>query len=69
MKNKIKELRTKLNITQEQLADKLCVSRQTIISIETEKYNPSLILGYKIAKIFNSSIEEIFDFENSEEEK
>lgn len=55
-------------MTQEQLADKLGVSRQTIISIESGRYNPSLILGYKISKVFNESIEEIFDFSTLKEE-
>ncbi|ABO49290.1 transcriptional regulator, XRE family [Desulforamulus reducens MI-1] len=62
MRNRLRELRNELNITQEQLADKLGVSRQTVISIENGKYNPSLILAYKIAKIFAISIEEAFDF-------
>ncbi|MGE5474437.1 MAG: helix-turn-helix transcriptional regulator [Ignavibacteriales bacterium] len=68
MNNRIRELRNRINITQEQLADKLGVSRQTIISIENGRYNPSLILGYKISKVFDEKIEEIFDFSNLEEE-
>lgn len=68
MNNKIRELRSQINMTQEQLADKLGVSRQTIISIESGRYNPSLILGYKISKVFNESIEEIFDFSTLKEE-
>ncbi len=66
MKNQLKELRTQFNLTQEQLADKVAVSRQTIISIENGKYNPSLILAYKIAKEFGCSIEEVFDFSEVE---
>ncbi|QVK18641.1 helix-turn-helix transcriptional regulator [Mycoplasmatota bacterium] len=63
MKNKIKELRTHQNMTQQDLADLINVSRQTIISLENGKYNPSITLAYKIAKIFNYHIEEIFIFE------
>lgn len=66
MKNYLRELRNKFNMTQEQLADKVAVSRQTIISIENGKYNPSLILAYKIAKEFSCSIEEVFDFSEVE---
>ncbi|AQS58367.1 helix-turn-helix transcriptional regulator [Desulforamulus ferrireducens] len=66
MKNRLRELRNQFNITQEQLADKVAVSRQTIISIENGKYNPSLILAYKIAKVFSCSIEEVFDFSEVE---
>ena len=53
MKNKIKELRKELNISQEELADQLLVSRQTIISLENGKYNASLQLAFKIAKFFS----------------
>lgn len=63
MKNKLAELRSKKNLSQETLGNLLKVSRQTIISIEKGKYNPSLILAFKIAKIFECSIEDIFEFE------
>ncbi len=66
MLNRVKEFREKANITQEQLAGKLGVSRQTIISIETGRYNPSLILAYKISKVFCKQIENIFDFSEVE---
>ncbi len=66
MKNKIKELRENFNFTQQDLAEKVDVSRQTIISLENGKYNPSILLAYKIAKTFNLSIEEIFIFEEEE---
>ncbi|AKA70054.1 helix-turn-helix transcriptional regulator [Clostridium scatologenes] len=66
MKNKIKQLRENFNLTQQDLAEKVDVSRQTIISLENEKYNPSIFLAYKIAKTFNLSIEEIFIFEEEE---
>ncbi|WMJ79223.1 helix-turn-helix transcriptional regulator [Clostridium sp. MB40-C1] len=63
MKNIIKDLRKEKNITQEELG-KLCeVSRQTIISLENGKYNPSINLAHKIAVIFNSKIEDVFIFE------
>lgn len=63
MKNKIKELRDVFNFTQQDLAEKVRVSRQTIISLENGKYNPSIFLAYKIARVFNKPIEEIFIFE------
>ena len=63
MEHRIKELRTSFGWTQEQLSKKLGVSRQTIISIENGRYSPSLELAYKIAKLFQLSIEEVFLFE------
>lgn len=68
MKNNVKRLRESFNLTQEQLAKKMGVSRQTIISIEAGRYNPSLILAYKLAKNFGSRIEEVFDFSSLEGE-
>lgn len=68
MKNALKELRKEFNLTQEQLADRVGVSRQTIISIENGKYNPSLLLAYKLARTFSRTIEEVFDFSNLEED-
>jgi putative transcriptional regulator len=53
-------------MTQEELADLLHVSRQTVISIENGRYNPSLELAFKISKIFHKSIEEIFNYEEGE---
>lgn len=67
MLNHVKTLRESHNLTQEQLAARLGVSRQTIISIESSRYNPSLILGYKIASVFGKTIEEVFDFSEVEE--
>jgi putative transcriptional regulator len=64
MKTKIKELREKRNLTQEALAEKVDVTRQTILFLEKGKYNPSLRLAYRIAKVLNSMIEEIFSFED-----
>ena len=63
MKNKIKELREEAKLTKQELGEKLTVSRQTIISLENGKYNPSIILAFKIANIFGRSIEEIFIYE------
>lgn len=60
MKNKIKELRTKLGITQEELAEKVGVRRETIIFLEQGKYNPSLKLALNIAKELKTPIEELF---------
>lgn len=53
-------MRTEMGLTQDDLAEKLEVSRQTIISLEKGRYNPSLILAFKIAKLFNCRIEDIF---------
>lgn len=63
MLNKVKELREKNSITQDKLAEKVGVSRQTIISLEKGKYNPSIMLAHKIAKEFGMFIEEVFIFE------
>ena len=63
MDNKIKDLRKANNVTQEDLAFAVGVTRQTIISLENGKYNASLQLAHKIAKHFNLAIEEIFIFE------
>jgi len=60
VKNSVRELRAELSWTQADLADKLGVSRQTVNAIETEKYDPSLPLAFKIAKLFRRSVEEIF---------
>ena len=59
MKTKIKEMRLAVGITQQQLADRVHVSSRTIISIEKEQYNPSLLLAYRIAEIFGVSVEEL----------
>lgn len=63
MNNKIKELRKERSVTQEDLAGAVGVTRQTIISLENGKYNASLQLAHKIAKYFNTAIEDIFIFE------
>ena len=66
MKNLVEEKRKALGYTQQQLAAALGVSRQTIISLENGKYNPSILLAHSIAKLFGASIEEIFIFEEDE---
>jgi putative transcriptional regulator len=66
MKTRIKELRARYNLTQKELADKVGVRRETIVFLEKGKYNPSLKLAYSIAKVFKTSIETIFIFENEE---
>lgn len=63
MKNRLEELRKARGIRQEQLADALRVSRQTIGSLENGRYNPSIILAFKIARYFDLPIEEIFIYE------
>ncbi len=66
MKNRLGEIRKKHGIKQEELADALEVSRQTIGSLENGRYNPSILLAFKIARYFDLSIEEIFIYEESE---
>jgi putative transcriptional regulator len=60
MKNELRVLRAKHNITQAELAGKLGVSRQTVNAIETERFDPSLPLAFKIAKVFKCRIEDVF---------
>lgn len=59
MKTKVKEYRSKARMTQQQLADLVHTSSRTIISIEKEQYNPSLMLAYRIAEIFEVTVEEL----------
>ncbi len=66
MKNRLEEIRKRQGIKQEELADILEVSRQTISSLENGRYNPSILLAFKIAKHFNLTIEEIFIYEEDE---
>ena len=67
MKNRLEELRKQRGIKQEELADVLKVSRQTIGSLENGRYNPSILLAFKIANLFGLSIEEIFIYEEKAE--
>ena len=64
MKTRIREFREKFGITQEALAEKVDVTRQTILFLEKGRYNPSLRLAYKIARLFNAKIEDVFSFED-----
>jgi len=66
VKNNLEELRKEKGLKQEELADILKVSRQTISSLENGRYNPSIILAFKIAEYFNKKIEEIFIYEGEE---
>ena len=63
MKNRIKVLRAEHNLTQAELADQLDVSRQTVNALETGKYDPSLPLAFKLARLFGLRIEDIFQDE------
>ncbi len=63
MKNRLEELRDQKGLTQQELADQLEVSRQTIISLEGGRYNPSILLAFKIARFFGCSIEKVFIYE------
>ncbi len=65
MKNKVRELRKLKGLTQEQLAEVIGVSRQTINAIEKEKFDPSLPTAFKMARLFELSIEDFFLFEDS----
>ena len=63
MRNRIREFRARHNLTQEELARKVNVRRETIVFLEKNKYNPSLRLAYDLAKVFAVAIEELFIFE------
>lgn len=68
MNNNLEKIRKERGINQEELANALEVSRQTIISLEKGRYNPSIILAFKIAKYFNIKIEDVFIYEENENE-
>lgn len=63
MKNRLRVYRTMTNLTQGELAEQLGITRQTVIAIEKERYDPSLELAFKMAKLFRVSIEDIFQYE------
>lgn len=63
MRNRIKELRARYNLTQEDLARKVGVRRETIVFLEKNKYNPSLKLAYDVSKALKSSIDNLFIFD------
>jgi len=67
MRNRLEEFRTQSGWTQQELADRVEVSRQTIISLENGRYNPSIILAFKLARLFRLQIEELFLYSEEEE--
>ena len=67
MQTRIKELRARYNLTQEDLARKVGVRRETILYLEKGKYNPSLKLAYDIAQVLKTTVDNLFIFENQEE--
>lgn len=69
MKTKVKELRTAARMTQQQLADRVHVSSRTIISIEKEQYSPSLMLAYRIAQVFDVTVEELCCLQENKEQE
>ena len=68
MENRIRELREKHNLTQKELGKRVGVSRQTIISLENGKYNPSITLAFKVSKAFNLLIEDIFIYDENNDD-
>ncbi|HRD80620.1 MAG TPA: helix-turn-helix transcriptional regulator [Saprospiraceae bacterium] len=66
MKNRVKEERARLNLQQQELAERIGVSRQTIHSIENNRYVPSTVLALKIAALFQKPVEEIFELEEGD---
>lgn len=70
IQNTVRRLRFDADeMTQQELADKVGVSRQTVVAIEKGKYSPSLELAFKIARVFNTPLEEVFSYEEEEESK
>ncbi len=67
MKNRLEELRLAVGLTQQELADRVDVSRQTIISLERGRYNPSILLAFRLARLFGTTIEDIFIYSNEED--
>lgn len=66
MRNRLRQLRTERGMTQENLAELVSVSRQTIISIEAGRYNPSLELAFKLSRVFALPLEQIFFYEEEQ---
>ncbi len=69
IKTRIKELRARYNLTQDELAEKVGVTRQTMLYLEKGKYNPSLLLAYRVAKVLKSTIEDVFIIEDEEQSR
>ncbi|QXO94193.1 helix-turn-helix transcriptional regulator [Methanospirillum purgamenti] len=67
MKNRIKVLRAEHNMTQEELAKRIGVTRNTIISIEKDKYCPSMKVGFRIARVFDVGLEDVFSYEEEKD--
>ena len=66
MKNKVRNFRTEQGMTQQELADAIGVSRQTIFALETSRYVPSTILALKLARIFRKKVEDLFELEKKD---
>ncbi|MDI6907492.1 MAG: helix-turn-helix transcriptional regulator [Thermoanaerobacterales bacterium] len=69
MRNRLRELRQQAELRQEDLAERVGVSRQTIISIENGRYNPSLVLAHRLARVFGLTIEDVFIFAEEEDDR
>lgn len=69
MKTRVKEFRMQANMTQQQLAERVHVSSRTIISIEKEQYNPSLMLAYRMAEVFGTTVEELCCLKENREQE
>lgn len=69
MKNRLEEFRNLKQWTQQELANRVLVSRQTIISLESGRYNPSILLAFRLARLFNVTIEELFLYTGEEEDQ
>ncbi len=67
MKNRLEELRSRNGWTQQELADRVEVSRQTIISLESGRYNPSILLAFRLARLFQMQIEDLFLYSDEED--
>jgi putative transcriptional regulator len=67
VKNRLEELRSHMKWTQQELADRVEVSRQTIISLESGRYNPSILLAFRLAHLFDVKIEELFLYSGEEQ--
>jgi len=63
VRNHIQKLREKLNLTQDELARRVEVTRQTINAIENDKYNPTLLLAFKLARLFDLTVDQVFDYD------
>ena len=68
MKNRLEELRLQYGLTQQELADRVFVSRQTIISLESGRYNPSILLAFRLSRLFEVKIEDLFIYSYKEDQ-